>query len=69
MAKVDVIIPCYNYGRFLRGCVESVLGQKGVDVGVVIVDDRSTDHSAAVSDALVQQDSGSSSYLYRKILG
>ena len=39
MSRVDVIIPCYNYARYLRGCVESVLSQGGVDVRVLIIDD------------------------------
>ena len=27
MATVDVIVPCYNYGRFLRECVGRVLAR------------------------------------------
>ena len=27
MSSIDIVIPNYNYGRFLKGCVESVLGQ------------------------------------------
>lgn len=27
MSSVDIIVPCYRYGRFLRECVESVLTQ------------------------------------------
>ena len=27
MASVDVAIPCYQHGRFLRACVEGVLDQ------------------------------------------
>src|SRR4051812_41288246 len=30
LGGIDVFIPCYNYGRFLRQCVNSVLGQAGV---------------------------------------
>src|SRR3954452_23216784 len=29
LARIDVVIPCYNYGRFLYQCVNSVLDQAG----------------------------------------
>ncbi|HWK26860.1 MAG TPA: glycosyltransferase family 2 protein [Solirubrobacter sp.] len=49
---MTVVIPCFNYGRFLPDAVESVLTQEGVDVDVVIVDDCSTDNSLAIARAL-----------------
>ena len=52
MNSVDVIVPCYRYGRFLRECVESVLTQKGVDVRVLIIDDASPDNSGDVGTEL-----------------
>ena len=27
MPSVDIVVPCYQHGRFLRDCVESVLSQ------------------------------------------
>jgi glycosyltransferase involved in cell wall biosynthesis len=57
MSQVDVIVPCYNYGCFLRRCVESVLTQEGVDVRVLIIDDASPDNTAEVAAALVAGDS------------
>lgn len=45
---VSVIIPCYNYGRFLRDCLNSVLSQEGVTVTVLILDDASADETATV---------------------
>jgi glycosyltransferase involved in cell wall biosynthesis len=50
--SVSVVIPCYNYGRHLPACVSSVLGQRGVEVRVLIIDDCSTDDSASVGEAL-----------------
>lgn len=56
MATVDVFVPCYNYGRFLRECVESILTQEGVAVRVLILDDCSTDDSSDVGLALAAAD-------------
>src|SRR5450756_425899 len=47
MSSVSVVIPCYNYGHFLKDAVDSALtGHDGVDVHVLIIDDASTDDSA-----------------------
>jgi glycosyltransferase involved in cell wall biosynthesis len=51
-SSVSVIIPCYNYGHYLPGCVDSVLSQAGVDVDVLVIDDCSTDDSARVGRLL-----------------
>ena len=56
MAKFDIVIPCYNYGRFLKGCVRSVLDQSVEDLRVLIIDDASTDHSLSVAEALAASD-------------
>jgi glycosyltransferase involved in cell wall biosynthesis len=48
MPKVSVIIPVYNGARYLREAIESVLTQSYRDVEVIIVDDGSTDNTAAV---------------------
>ena len=52
--RISVIIPCYNYGRFLPDAVNSVLGQKkdGLAVEIIVVDDGSTDDTAAVAQRL-----------------
>jgi glycosyltransferase involved in cell wall biosynthesis len=52
MAVVDIIVPCYNYARFLRDAVGSVLSRQGVDVRVLILDDASTDETPEVGRAL-----------------
>ncbi len=46
---ISVVIPCYNYGRFLGECVSSVLNQLGeYDLEVIAIDDASTDDTQAV---------------------
>jgi GT2 family glycosyltransferase len=56
MNSVDVIVPCYRYGRFLRACVGSVLAQQGVAVRVLIIDDCSPDDTAEVARELQAED-------------
>lgn len=42
---ITVIIPTYNYGRFLRKAIDSSLNQTGVLSEVIVVDDGSTDRT------------------------
>jgi glycosyltransferase involved in cell wall biosynthesis len=48
-ALVSVVIPCYNGARFLREAIESVLTQNYPRVEVIVVNDGSTDNSAAIA--------------------
>ncbi|WP_243062393.1 glycosyltransferase [Humibacter sp. RRB41] len=52
---VSVVVPCYNYGHYLPFAVESIAGQVGVDVDVLIVDDCSTDDSLEVAEGLASR--------------
>lgn len=56
MSRVDVVVPCYNYARYLECCVESVLSQSGVDVRVLIIDDSSPDETPRVGQRLAALD-------------
>jgi glycosyltransferase involved in cell wall biosynthesis len=48
MPKVDIIIPAYNAARFLPAALASVMTQTFTDWRILLVDDGSTDNTAAV---------------------
>ena len=56
MSRIEVAVTCYNYARFLRQCVESVLTQSHRDCRVLIIDDASTDETPVIAAALAAED-------------
>lgn len=54
MKLVSVIIPCYNYGRFLAEAIDSVLRQTHLATEIVVVDDGSVDDTRAVAASYPQ---------------
>jgi hypothetical protein len=57
LSSVDVIVPCYRYGRFLLECVQSVLTQSLPDIRVLIIDDASPDNTPQIAAKLAAEDS------------
>jgi glycosyltransferase involved in cell wall biosynthesis len=55
--RVAVVIPCYNYARYLRACAASALRQRGIELSVIIVDGGSTDDTADVCAEIAASDS------------
>lgn len=53
---VDVVVPCYNYARYLRECVTSIASQDGVDLRILIIDNASDDGSADIARELAAED-------------
>jgi glycosyltransferase involved in cell wall biosynthesis len=56
MSTVDVVIPCYNYARYLRTCVNSVVSQAGINIRVMVIDDASSDDSQEIGRELAAAD-------------
>ena len=62
---ISVIIPLYNKERQIRATLESVLNQSYTDFEIIVVDDGSTDGSAAIVESvqdarlrLIRQENG-----------
>jgi glycosyltransferase involved in cell wall biosynthesis len=56
LTKVSVIVPAYNYARFLPDALESLRAQTYSDWECIVVDDGSTDDTRAVVDAATAKD-------------
>jgi glycosyltransferase involved in cell wall biosynthesis len=46
---ISIVIPTYNYAAYLQGAIESALAQTYKNIELLIVDDGSTDATAAVA--------------------
>ena len=52
---LSVLIPSYNYGRYLTQCVRSVLAQGLQDIEVLVLDNASTDETSSVMQAFATE--------------
>lgn len=48
---ISIIIPVHNAERYLQKCLNSIVGQTRKDIEIIIVNDGSTDSSAAICEA------------------
>ena len=53
---ISIIVPIYNTAKYLHRCIESVLAQTFVDWEMLLIDDGSTDDSAAICDEYAAKD-------------
>lgn len=49
--EFSIIIPCHNYGRFLRTTIDSILSQTLQNYEIIVVDDASTDDTSKIVKA------------------
>ncbi|MGI9433481.1 MAG: glycosyltransferase family 2 protein, partial [Geminicoccaceae bacterium] len=48
---LSIVISSYNYGGYLRRCIDSALGQECADLQVIVVDDGSKDGSRPIIES------------------
>lgn len=53
MPKVSIVLPSYNYAKYLDERIQSLLNQTYTDFELVIVDDASTDNSVEIINQYV----------------
>ena len=57
MPKISVIVPVYNVEKYLRRCIDSILGQTFTDFELILVDDGSPDGCPAICDEYAKKNS------------
>src|SRR5439155_19452119 len=70
--RLDVVVPTYNRAALLARALESLLAADRpatLDVGVTVVDNRSTDDTRAIVDSFVPRFGGHLKYVYESNAG
>lgn len=57
MELISIIVPVYNVEKYLKRCIESILGQNYSKLQIILVDDGSTDRSGKICDSYAEKDS------------
>lgn len=56
MTKVSILMPACNVEKFLRECMDSVVGQTLKDIEIICIDDGSKDSTGDILDEYAEQD-------------
>lgn len=54
--KVSVVVPIYKVEKYLRQCLNSIVGQTYSDLEIILVDDGSPDHCGAICEEYAAKD-------------
>ena len=57
MPAVSVLVPCYNVEKYIRQCLDSVVGQTLADMEIICLNDVSTDGTLAILQEYAAKDS------------
>lgn len=66
---VSVIMPTYNYGKYISEAIDSVLNQTYTDFEIIVADDGSTDDTRMVIERFMGKCPGKIRYFYQKNKG
>lgn len=66
---ISVGLPVYNGEKYLGEAIECILGQRGVDLELVICDNASTDSTGAIAEEAARRDSRVKVFRNEKNLG
>lgn len=66
---ISIIVPVYNGEKYLRECLDSLLAQTLTDIEIIVVDDGSTDGSAAICREYMQREPDRLRYVHQENSG
>lgn len=66
---VSILIPTYNYARYLPEAIESILAQDFSDFELIIADDASSDNTVEICEAYANRDARIRFFRHEKNLG
>ncbi|MBE7064487.1 MAG: glycosyltransferase family 2 protein [Ruminococcaceae bacterium] len=53
---VSIIVPIYNWEKYIKECVNSLVNQTYKDIEILLVNDGSTDNTATILDKITDED-------------
>lgn len=69
MVKVSVIVPIYNSEKYLKRCLDSLIGQTLDDIEIILINDGSTDNSEGIIQEYVEKYKDKIKYISQKNSG
>lgn len=53
---ITIVVPVYNVEKYLKKCIESIIGQTYKKIEIILVDDGSTDDCKIICDEYKKKD-------------